>query len=213
MKNILFIVLTGLILSCNNNQQKEPTLVSVNSIVDGKAVIEEGVGVDKLHVGEATMDSVTKYLGQEFESRVHGTYSVQVIYPKYDASFYYLLNDTTRTIFAMGFNDNFKGKTKMGFEINAMTVEDMIRIYGTPRWEPVDSSTHAHFDKLGIYFGIKTRKEVEDKINSMPDITESDNHTPEKEREYMKIMEHFYDSAYAKDKILDITIGVPGSSF
>jgi hypothetical protein len=196
---ILFFMVTTCFFSC------------VEHIKDTLPVIHEGQGLDKIIFGEINRNLLEHNFSIPYDSVVYGNYSIAIHYPRMGTYFYYLQNDDSARIFAMSFDTTFKGRTSKGFDIHRMTVEDMMRIYGKPRWQMLESAhmLYAHYDSSGIYFAILPNNIPEPDF--YPDhVTEddfSDDSLAERKRQ------NYYDSIYAQSRITEITIGVPGTSF
>ncbi|HEV8283457.1 MAG TPA: hypothetical protein VGQ09_04065 [Chitinophagaceae bacterium] len=178
------------------------------------SIIYEGVGVDQLTLDKADEKAVKEFLNTEFNTIYRRGYSVEIFYKKYGLSFFYLMADNSRKIFAISCNTNFKGKTKKGFLISKMNVADMVRIYGEPRWQYLTDPDilNAHYDSTGIYFSIVPRKEIEAVADTLS-FVESDEESEEVDSINNRMLWRFYDSAYAKDKIIEMVIGIPRESF
>lgn len=190
------------LISCN----KKRLGADDNSItkLDSNSIIKEGHGVDDFEIRTLTVGDVKKRLGYSFELIDHKGYSGELFYKQFGTSFYYKAEEPTK-IFAISFNEHFKGKTTKGFSTKDMLVRDMLEIYGQPRWSFLVSAEtlYAHYDSSGIYFAVKPRGEppywmlhysLDDSIR------------------IAKIYS-YYDSAYNADKIIEISVGVPGTDF
>lgn len=201
MKILWIILFTVYLVSCSNTGEKK---IAAKTF-DENSVIYEGKGVDDVVLDSINEASLKKLLPTGFELIEHNNYSGEIFYKEQGVSFYYLLKDSTRSIFAMAFNPTFKGKTTKGFVISQMTVSDMIKLYGHPRWQHLDDSTlYAWYDNDGIYFNIAPRKEAKTSVDNIPwDDREEESVA---DSIFNKRLGHFYDSAYARDKIAELSI-------
>ena len=169
-----------------------------------------------MHLDSLTKTDLKRILNARYDSITHNGWSIELHYPAFGASFYYMVKDTDETIFAMDFDSAYKGKTGRGFDIRNMTLADVIRIYGEPEYQvlPDDPTLYAHFDSAGIYFAItlRTGPGSEYKADSPADSVDEDYGEAEEAAENLAERK-FYDSAYRKSKIASITVGIPGTSF
>jgi hypothetical protein len=197
-KRIILFLIATCFLSCT--QHKKETL----------PVIHEGQGVDKIVFGKTDRNLLKHHFSIPYDSVVYGDYSIAIHYPRLGAYFYYLQEDDSAKIFAMSFDTTFKGLTSRGFDIHKMTAEDMLRIYGKPRWQMLESShmLYAHYDSLGIYFAILPNNIPEPDFYE--DVTEDD-YAGDSLAEQKQ--QNYYDSIYVRSRIEEITVGVPGTSF
>ena len=196
---ILFFMVTTCFFSC------------VEHIKDTLPVIHEGQGLDNIVFGKMNKNLLEHDLSIPYDSVVYGEYSIAIHYPTMGAYFYYLRNDDSARIFAMSFDTTFKGLTGKGFDIHSMTVKDMLRIYGKPRWQMLESARmlYAHYDSSGIYFAILPNNIPEPDFYAgevIDDELSKDSVAERKQQDY-------YDSTYAPSRINEITVGVPGTSF
>jgi hypothetical protein len=166
------------------------------------SVINEGVGVDKYSIKNLKTENVTEELGKTYVLINHHNYSVEILYKKYGVSFYYLLSKPT-DIFSIAFNRNYKGKTSMGFIIQKMNVNDLLQLYGTPRWNRLEDTIYAHYDSLGLYFAIIP---IEEKPAEFQSYSLDNSAT-------LKKMDSYYRSVYKNEMISEISIGTPTTEF
>src|SRR4051812_43312422 len=172
--------------------------------------IHEGRGLNNIVVGRVNRDSLKYILSIPYDSVVYGRYSIAIHYPQLGAYFYYLRDDVSKEIFSMSFDTIFTGLTSKGFDIHKMTAADMIKIYGKPRWQMLESAKmlFAHYDSLGIYFAVTPNNipEPDFYANVTEDDPVGDSLAQQKEQEY-------YSRIYAPSGIVEIIIGVPGTNF
>lgn len=168
-----------------------------------KSIVREGIGVDDFEIGTLTVDDVKSTLGDKFEEIKHHSYSTELFYKDLGTSFYYKV-DSPEKIFAISFDRNFKGKTHRGFEIQKMNVADMLKLYGSADWRLLESAkmVYAHYDKLGIYFAVTPRGPIPGIWNDYENDSIND-----------KRINSYYDSVYNHDKIVEMSVGIPGTAF
>lgn len=166
-------------------------------------VLNEGQGISKYKIGQLTRDSVNHFFGNKYKLVKYESYSVAMKYDKIGLSFYYLQEDSNERIFAIACDTNFIGLTSKGFNISKMKMKDVIRIYGKPWWRYIDNTPEAHYDSLGIYFSTFSKEYPPEYINSYSlDDTFA-----------LRRLNRYYDSLYINEKVTEISIGIPGSSF
>jgi hypothetical protein len=166
-------------------------------------VLNEGQGISKYKIGQLTRDSINQFFGNEFKLVKYESYSVAMKYEKLGLSFYYLQEDSNERIFAIACDTNFSGITSKGFSIKKMKIKDVIRIYGVPWWRYIGNTPEAHYDSLGIYFATISKEYPPEYINSYSlDDTFA-----------LQRLNSYYDSLYVNEKVSEISIGIPGSSF
>jgi hypothetical protein len=171
--------------------------------LDNNSIIREGHGIDDFEIETLTVEVVKNSFGDNFELIDHKGYSIELFYKEFGTSFYFLTSEPTK-IFAISFNKDFRGKTERGLSTD-MLVRDMLKIYGQPRWNLLVSAEtlYAHYDSLGIYFAIKPKDNAPLGMSS---------YSNDDSVKIAKIYS-YYDSAYNSDKIIEISIGVPGTNF
>lgn len=177
-------------------------LFGCNRRFGNSSVIYEGVGVDKFALKNLETENVKTRLDSDYVLITHNDYSGELLYKKYGVSFYYLLSEP-KNIFAISFKNNYEGKTSRGFEIEKMTVGDLVRIYGSPRWNRLEDTIYAHYDSLGIYFQINP-------IDKEPHEFRSYNTN---DSFLLKKLDNYYRRVYKNEKVAEISIGIPGTSF
>jgi len=166
------------------------------------SVIHEGIGVDNYSIQNLKTVSIKNKLGQNYVLINHLDYSGELLYKKYGVSFYYLVSKPTE-IFSIALNSNYKGKTSKGFVIQKMTVNDLVRIYGKPRWNRLKDAIYAHYDSLGVYFQINPIEAEPAEFNSY--------YT--NDSAILKKMDSYYRRVYKNEKISEISVGLPKSDF
>jgi len=184
--------------------------VSCRHTINAASVIHEGRGVDDISFGRANRDFLKHYFSRPYDSVLHNGYSVAIVYPRFGASFYYLQKDDSARIFAMGFDSAFNGLTSRGFDMHHMLVGDMIHIYGEPRWQMLESvhTLYAHYDSAGIYFAIRPKSEPP------PNFYGPMKYNDEAANAFIgRSPNVYYDTAYARSRIVEITIGVPATAY
>lgn len=206
MRIALLPIIVFCFLSCQHSSQH----TSSQHTIDVSSVIHEGLGVDSITLGKVDRNSLKHYFSLPYDSALYGSYSIAISYPRFGAFFYYLQNDDSARIFSMSFDTAFKGLTGRGFDLRRMLVRDMMQIYGEPKWQMLESEhmLYAHYDSLGIYFAINPRNEPEPEFYA--DVKEDDEAGDSLADNRQK---HYYDTAYARSHIAEITIGLPGTSY
>jgi hypothetical protein len=166
-------------------------------------VLNEGQGISKYKIGQLTRDSINRFFGNEYNLVKYESYSVAMKYDKLGLSFYYLQEDSNERIIAIACDTNFIGLTSKGFNIKKMKIKDVIRIYGVPWWRYIGNTPEAHYDSLGIYFSTISKEDPPEYLNSYSlDDTFA-----------LHRLNKYYDSLYMNEKVSEISIGIPGSSF
>jgi len=202
MKNIILLSFLSFILifsSCSSRFINNRIINSTDSIE-----VVEGVGFLKFQVDKFTKDTVLKYFGTCFKEINHNNYSIEINYNDLGISFYYLYKTKPEKIFAVALSENFKGRTKRGFSISSMTLNDVLNIYGNPAWSYNEESDEisARYDDLGIEFAITMKIKINDSIPTSyyaQDVYVN------------RMLLCYFKSVYGNDKIKEITISTPKS--
>ena len=187
------IVLTIAFASCTNEK------------LGDKSIIKEGVGVDDLTLRTLTVAEIKQVLGNKYDSINHNSYSVELFYKQYGVSFYYKL-ESPDTALSISFNQDYRGTTEKGFSKRNMKVSGLLRIYGEPSWSyRYDAGMiFAHYDSLGIYFDIQPKPDFPGDL--FKNLSHNDSINEVK-------LSAYYDSAYNKERISEISIGLKGTNF
>jgi hypothetical protein len=185
-----FFFLTIALASCTHEKLRD------------KSIIKEGIGVDDFEIKTLLVDKVKSRLGHNYELIKYGHYSAAMYYRDQGIYFYYKMAEPEQ-IFAISCDRNFKGKTKMGFDLQQMKVSDMRRIYGKPRWGLMKGVLNSYYDSSGIYFGIESKLEPPSEITTY--------YTDDSIA--LRRIDRFYDSLYRNDNVIEISIGIPGTAF
>lgn len=190
-----FLYLIILLASCSCQSK---TKIDTKNLI-----INEGQGISKYKIGQLTKDSVIQVFGNEFKLVKYESYSSAMKYEKLGLSFYYLQGDSNNKIFAIACDTNFQGLTSKGFNIRKMKIKDVVKIYGSPWWRYIGNTPEAHYDSLGIYFSTLSKEYPPEYLNSY---SLDDTLT-------LQRLKRYYDSLYINEKVSEISIGIPGSSF
>jgi|SRR6266850_2242926 len=176
-----------------------------NERLGDKSIIKEGVGVDDLVIRTLTVAEIKRILGNMYDSINHNAYSVELFYKQYGVSFYYKLKSPDKAL-SISFNPDYRGTTERGFSIRNMKGSDMLRIYGEPSWSYRYNAgmIFAHYDSLGIYFDIQPKPDFPGDL--FKNLSDNDSINDVK-------LNAYYDSAYNKEKISEISIGLKGTDF
>ena len=169
-----------------------------------KSIIYEGKGVDDYEIRVLTPSQIKDEGNSNYKLIDHQNYSTEIHYEQEGISFYYLKRQPSK-ILSISFNKNFKGKTSRGFDVKKMDVNDMLRIYGKPRWHQFNDSrvVSAHYDSLGIYFNVKGLENMPDEFNfySLDDLI------------VINKMHAYFSNKYKNQTIEEISIGIPNSAY
>lgn len=192
MRNLKYLFFILLISSCNKESFNE------------KSIIYEGKGIDNFDIHFLSTDQAKKNINDTYKLIHHNHYSTEIFYENSGISFYYLKSKPNK-IFSISTNKNFIGKTSYGFEMNKMTVKELFKIYGKPRWHQFypNQTVSAHYDDLGIYFNIKG-------LDSIPynfDFSSSAN------LKTKEIMDKYYSEKYKNQQVQEICVGISNSAF
>jgi len=203
MKNIILLSFLSFILIISTLSSRCSNKNRAISLTDSTEIIE-GVGFLKFQLEKFTKDTVIKYFGANFREINYDNYSVEINYNVLGISFYYFYKSKPEKIFAIAFSQNFKGRTKKGFCINSMTLNDVLNIYGNPDWRFSEESDEisARYDDLGIEFAIIKKIQINDSIPTSyftQDIYVN------------RMLLNYFKTVYGNDKIKELTISAPRS--
>ena len=91
-----------------------------------------GVGFDGIRIGISTRADVIRKYGRNFNTKTHGRYSAQMVYPG-GISFYYCQRDRQQEIFDIELRSPARVKTAKGIVLNRSRVSELRKKYGEPR--------------------------------------------------------------------------------
>jgi hypothetical protein len=177
-----FLILT----SCNQKEKKH-------------ILVKEGIGFDNVILYRTTKSEIYKLFGTDYKQIIHNKYSIEDYYEKLGISFYHSSYNKKRRIEFINFNRNFYGKTSKGFDIQSMTFNDLLKIYGTPFWRFSKESNEIImcYGDLGIEFCIDKKEKIPD---SIPETYFTN------DIYINRLLIHYFKSVYGLDKIKEFTI-------
>lgn len=144
-----FLILT----SCNQKETKH-------------IIVKEGIGFENVVLYRTTKSEIYKLFVTDYKQINHNNYSIEDYYEKLGISFYHICYNKKRRIEFINFDRNFYGKTSKGFDIQSMTFNDLLKIYGTPHWRFSKKSDEImfYYGDLGIEFCINKKEEIPDSL-------------------------------------------------
>lgn len=172
--DITFLIILLILSSCNQknknidneNNEFKNILSSFTDLNTEYIIVKEGIGFDNVVLYRTTKPEIYKLFGPYYKQINHNNYSIEDYYQKIGISFYHLCHNKNQRIEFIKFNKNFYGKTSKGFDIQSMTFNDVVKIYGTPDWRFSKDSDEIilYYKKLGIEFSVDKKEEIPDSI-------------------------------------------------
>ncbi|MCW7471736.1 hypothetical protein [Leptospira kanakyensis] len=151
MKNIqisITVFLTLISINCNKVQ-------NTNFVM-----IKEGIGIEKVIVGKTTFNDIVLTYGKEYNKINHLNYSYEINYSKLGLAFYYKYADKTKTIYAIKLKSPFNARTHKGIALGRSKMEDVISIYGPPKWRTTEKGKTWWNEYKGIEFHVEKDKSL-----------------------------------------------------
>lgn len=125
-------------------------------------MIEAGVGIYGVIIGESSMADVVSMYGDGFKLIDHNKYSYEIEYADLGLGFYYCQSDPDKKIFCVEVQAPCYGVTSEGIVLGESTVKDVLNLYGEKEPSVTAESGIYVYEYSGIQFYIKLDSDKKD---------------------------------------------------